>query len=168
METWNAVKSFILKNEKNNFLVKFLIFVKNFVRQRLRRLVWRSMGAWYSHKVAKTLSITTLSITKFSIMTLSITTLSIIVNKLQHSAYRYSKQGRALLCWVSLMLSVTYAECHLCWVSFTSPFALSVVMLSVVMLSVVAPHIATYELLKTTNFEVAPCNESYVDFLGYG
>ena len=36
------------------------------------------------------------------------------------------------------------------------------------MLSVLAPPINTYELLKTANFEVAPCNESYVDFLGYG
>jgi hypothetical protein len=36
------------------------------------------------------------------------------------------------------------------------------------MLSVLAPPINTYELLKTANFEVAPCNKSYVDFLGYG
>jgi hypothetical protein len=31
-----------------------------------------------------------------------------------------------------------YAQCHLCSVSFTSPFALSVVMLNVAMLSVIA------------------------------
>jgi hypothetical protein len=36
-----------------------------------------------------------------------------------------------------VLLSVTYAQCHLCSVSFTSPFALNIVMLNVVMLSVV-------------------------------
>jgi hypothetical protein len=35
------------------------------------------------------------------------------------------------------MLSITYAQCRLCSVSFTSPFALSVVMLNVVKLSVI-------------------------------
>jgi hypothetical protein len=35
------------------------------------------------------------------------------------------------------MLSVVYAQCHLCSVSFTNSFALSVVMLNVVILSVV-------------------------------
>ncbi len=49
-------------------------------------------------------------------------------------------------CWVSFMLSVTYDECHLCWVSFMmsvtcEPFMLSVIMLNVIMLSVVAPTI---------------------------
>jgi hypothetical protein len=36
-----------------------------------------------------------------------------------------------------VMLSVNYAECNLCLVSFTSPFALSIVMLNVVVLNVV-------------------------------
>ena len=35
------------------------------------------------------------------------------------------------------MLSVIYAECHLCWVSFV----LSVIMLSVIMLSVIMPSV---------------------------
>jgi hypothetical protein len=48
------------------------------------------------------------------------------------------------LCWVSHMLSVSYAECHLCWVSLIltvtfKHFMLNVVMLSSVMLSVMAP-----------------------------
>jgi hypothetical protein len=51
-----------------------------------------------------TLSIMTLSIMTFSIITLSIMTFSITINKTQHSAY-----------WQSIvMLSVAYAECHLC------------------------------------------------------
>ncbi len=42
------------------------------------------------------------------------------------------------------MPSVTYAECHLCWMSLMlsvtyEPFMLSGIMLNVVMLSVVAP-----------------------------
>ncbi len=49
---------------------------------------------------------------------------------------------RALLCRVSFMLNVIYAECHLCWMSFmldvtNKPCMLSVVMLNVVMQSVV-------------------------------
>ncbi len=44
----------------------------------------------------------------FSIMTLSIT-----INKMQHSAQQHSTLCRALLCWVSIVLSVIYAECHI-------------------------------------------------------
>ncbi len=48
------------------------------------------------------------------------------------------------LCWVSFMLSVIYAECHLCWLSImlsvtNEPFILSFVMPNVVTLNVVAP-----------------------------
>ncbi len=43
------------------------------------------------------------------------------------------------LCWVSLMLSVTYVECHLCWVSLMLNVTCKPFMLSVIMLSVVAP-----------------------------
>ncbi len=44
-----------------------------------------------------------------------------------------------------VMLSVSYADCLLCWLSIMlsvpyKPFMLSVVMLNVVMLSVVAPQ----------------------------
>ncbi len=42
------------------------------------------------------------------------------------------------------MISVVYAECHLCCVTF-KPFMLSVIMLNVIMLSVVAPIIWTGE-----------------------
>ncbi len=37
----------------------------------------------------------------------------------QHSDTRHN--GRALICWVSFMLSVIYAECYLCLVSHISP-----------------------------------------------
>jgi hypothetical protein len=43
---------------------------------------------------------------------------------------------------VLVMLSVAYAECHLCRVSIM----LSVVMLNVVMLSIVAPSVLTIEV----------------------
>ncbi len=65
---------------------------------------------------APTLIIMTHSLTTFIKMTLSI-----IVNKMQHSAYWHSAQGRSLLCGVSIMVSVIskhfcaecrYAECH--------------------------------------------------------
>ncbi len=57
---------------------------------------------------------------------------SIIIDKTQHWTYRHSAYWQITvilnnmlsvtyaechLCWVSLMLSVTYAECHLFWVS---------------------------------------------------
>ena len=51
-----------------------------------------------------TLNIMTLGIMTLSIMTLSIMTFSIAVNKTQHSPL-----------WQSIaMLSVIYADCHLC------------------------------------------------------
>ncbi len=73
----------------------------------------RSQGKYSG---ATTLSITTFSIMTLSITTVSIMTLSIIVNKMRHSSYLHSAQGRALLCWVSIMLSYIYkslcAECR--------------------------------------------------------
>jgi len=56
------------------------------------------------------------------------------------------------LCWVSFMLSVIYAECHLCYASFMlsvtyQPFMLSVIMPNVIMLSVVAPSKYSYYAL---------------------
>ncbi len=71
---------------------------------------------------------TTFSITTFSITTLSNTTLSTTISKLRHSVYCHFCYAEFLLCWTSLMLSVT-----------NKPFMLSVVMLNVVMLNVVAP-----------------------------
>ncbi len=60
--------------------------------------------------------------------TLSIMTFRITINKTQHSAYWQSivmlsvSYAECRLCWVLLMLSVAYAECRLCWV----PLMLSV------------------------------------------
>jgi hypothetical protein len=57
---------------------------------------------------------TTFSIMTFSIMTLSITIFSITIfsitknRHIQHNGTRY----RVLLCWLSFMLNVVYAECH--------------------------------------------------------
>jgi hypothetical protein len=70
---------------------------------------------------------TTLSKTTFSIMSLSL-----IINKMLHSSKTTLCKKQSIV-----MLSVTNAQCHLCSVSFTSPFALSVVVLSVIMLNVV-------------------------------
>ncbi len=64
-------------------------------------------------------SLTTLSIqhnneqnVTLSILTLSTVTLNIIAEHCNAVCH---------LCWVSFMLSVTYAECHSYWVSHTSP-----------------------------------------------
>ena len=66
------------------------------------------------------------------------------------------------LCWVSL--SVTYAECHLCWVSLMqvslmlsvtykplmlSVIMLNVIMLNVIMMSVVVPSVKVVNAVKT-------------------
>ncbi len=56
-------------------------------------------------------------------------------------------------CAVSFMLSVTYAEFHLFWVSIIlsdtyKPFMMSVVMLDVIMVSVVKLNIIMLSVLK--------------------
>jgi hypothetical protein len=58
-------------------------------------------------------------------------------NKMRHSEYFDTQDhDRVLLCWVSFMQSVIYAECHLCWVSFMLIVTNGLFMLSVMMLSV--------------------------------
>jgi hypothetical protein len=50
------------------------------------------------------------------------------------------------------MLSVTYAQFHLCYMTFPSPSVLSVVKLSAVMLSVVATcRLYTLTMMKVTD-----------------
>jgi hypothetical protein len=69
----------------------------------------------------------TLSIMTLSIMSLTIMALNII-KKIDTRQYDHQPKVKALLCFVSFMLSVT-----------NEPFMMSVVMLNVVMLSVLAP-----------------------------
>ncbi len=75
---------------------------------------------------ATTLSIMTFGIMTFSIMTFGIMTFSIMTalkqmkgvtthNDTQHTSWALF--SNRCLCWVLLMLTVTYAECHLCQVS---------------------------------------------------
>ncbi len=53
------------------------------------------------------------------------------------------------LCWVSIMLTVAYAECCLCWVLLILmvAFSLVIVMPSIVMLSVLTPLQRMYNFL---------------------
>ncbi len=109
------------------------------INYKLQWLIWQHQPEVNSQGGARTLSITTLSIVTFSITTLC------IMGFLRHSAYLILSilvecamlsviYAEYHLCWVSFMLSVIYAECRV-WFNVM----LNVVMLSVVMLNVVAP-----------------------------
>jgi hypothetical protein len=78
----------------------------------------------YLHQIHFIITITTLEgATTLSTMTITIMTFRVIENKMRHSAWWQGivmlsvTYAECHLCWVSLMLSVTYADCHLCWVS---------------------------------------------------
>ncbi len=112
-----------------------------------------------------TLSLTTLSEIILFEMTPKIRRLHFQHNDIHHNYIRHN--GKVSLCWVSFMLSVIYAKCHLwplcrvslwwmslCWVSWLTkiklnntsllvtiqPNMLTVVIPSVVILSVLAPN----------------------------
>jgi hypothetical protein len=94
---------------------------------------------------------TTFSIKTHSITTLGIMTFSIVINKTRHSAFQHSANGRALLCRVQFILSVTNEPFMMKGIMLNF-IMLSVIMLSVIMLSVIMLTVIYVECHKYNHF----------------
>ncbi len=90
-----------------------------------------------------TLSTTTFSITTLSIMTLSIVTLSIVTLSIMTLSIMTLS-----IVTLSTMAEHCYAECRLCWLSLMLSVTYKPLMLYVVMLSVVVPFQQLSNLFK--------------------